>query len=45
MDWKSLSHVRELGRQAAREALAAEPDLARRWIAGRPVSGLPVQTN
>jgi predicted acylesterase/phospholipase RssA len=28
MDWKALGRVRELGRQAARDALAANPDLA-----------------
>jgi predicted acylesterase/phospholipase RssA/CRP-like cAMP-binding protein len=30
MDWKALPRVRELGRQAAREALAADPDLPSR---------------
>jgi hypothetical protein len=29
-DWKALGHVRELGRRAAREALAADPDLRSR---------------
>ncbi len=28
MDWKALERVRELGRQAAREALACRPRLA-----------------
>ncbi|HEV2923017.1 MAG TPA: patatin-like phospholipase family protein [Solirubrobacteraceae bacterium] len=30
MDWKSLPRVRELGRQAARDALAAHPELTSR---------------
>jgi predicted acylesterase/phospholipase RssA len=30
MDWKAFPHVMELGRQAAREALEANPELRRR---------------
>jgi hypothetical protein len=30
MDWKALPRVAELGRRAAREALAAHPDLPSR---------------
>jgi hypothetical protein len=30
MDWKALPRVRELGRQAARDALAAHPELTSR---------------
>jgi NTE family protein len=30
MEWRAIARVRELGRQAAREALAADPDLPRR---------------
>ena len=30
MDWKALPRVRELGRQAARDALAAHPELTNR---------------
>jgi len=30
MDWKALPRVRELGRQAARDALASDPDVAER---------------
>jgi NTE family protein len=32
MDWKALPRVRELGRQAAREALAADPELTSRLV-------------
>jgi NTE family protein len=31
MDWKSLSRVRELGRQAARDVLQSNPDIVRQW--------------
>ena len=31
MDWKSLSRVRELGRQAARDVLQSNPDVVRQW--------------
>jgi predicted acylesterase/phospholipase RssA/CRP-like cAMP-binding protein len=30
MEWKAFNRARDLGREAARQALAAEPDLARR---------------
>lgn len=30
MEWRAIGRARELGRQAARQALAADPDLARR---------------
>jgi len=30
MDWKAIAQVRELGRRAARDALAADPDLPSR---------------
>ena len=30
MEWRAIARARELGRQAAREALAADPDLPRR---------------
>lgn len=33
LDWKAFEHVVELGRQAAREALAADPDLPSRLSA------------
>ena len=33
MDWGAIDRVRELGRRAAREALAADPELAARLAA------------
>ena len=35
MEWKALPRVREIGRRAARDALAAEPDLIARLQAGQ----------
>ena len=35
MDWKALPRVRELGRQAARDALAADPEVAAQLGLGR----------
>jgi len=30
VEWRAIKRVRELGREAARQALAADPDLPRR---------------